>query len=348
MLCNVTGQKGPPVGYHQEGLSPIVCFTRALISRVQGVAGGAAAVVSLATFAPLGVGADLTTNARRTALISVYTCLGVIQTLTPGAGAQGSTWSLHTAIAASSFVTATVIKIAVRTFISAIRTVGLTIADTGHGDADTRGSGVWTLPCAGFTSQLCCMTRMCLALITTVTAVILTITDERSEHALVVVTLEVVAGAAHCAAGVGFITPILTVWSAITIPQLGHTDAALLTLELRLSVTLIRSQDRTSLLITTIVTIGNTVTLVALMNALLQIAALELTARAGYRRAALLVSVVKAVIVAITSPRLGNAGAAVTAGELELIGMIYSINAIYNIYLKVLACLHTTTLTLVT
>ena len=189
---------------------------------------------------------------------------------------------------------------------------------------------------------------MCLALITTVTAVILTITDERSEHALVVVTLEVVAGAAHCAAGVGFITPILTVWSAITIPQLGHTDAALLTLELRLSVTLIRSQDRTSLLITTIVTIGNTVTLVALMNALLQIAALELTARAGYRRAALLVSVVKAVIVAITSPRLGNAGAAVTAGELELIGMIYSINAIYNIYLKVLACLHTTTLTLVT
>ena len=119
-------------------------------------------------------------------------------------------------------------------------------------------------------------------------------------------------------------------------------------MELRLGVTLIGCQHRTSLLITAIVTIRNTVTLVALMNALLQIAALELTARAGYRRAALLVSVVEAVVVAIASPRLGNASAAITAGELELIGMICSINAIYNIYLEVFACLDTTTLTLIT
>ena len=128
-----------------------------------------------------------------------------------------------------------------------------------------------------------------------------------------------VLGAADGAAGIGLVTPVLAVRRAVTIPQLGHTDAALLALELRLSIALIRSQDRAALLVTAVVTVGDAVTLVTLMNALLQIAALELAARAGDGRAALLVSVVEAVVVAVAPPGLGDAGAAVAAGELEVL-----------------------------
>ena len=161
-----------------------------------------------------------------------------------------------------------------------------------------------------------------LILVTPVAAVILAVADEGPEHALVVVALEVVAGAGDGAAGVGLVAPVLAVRRPVTVPQLGHTDAALLALELGLGVALIWSEDGTSLLITAIITVRNTVTLVRLVDTLLQVAALELAGGASYRRTALLVRVVKAVVVTITPPGLGDAGAAVAAGELEVLASL--------------------------
>ena len=320
MLANVAGKEGPPVGDHQEGAGPVVRLAGALVGRVKGIAGGAAAVVALAALAPLGVGAGLTTDARGVALISVHTGLGVIQTHAPGAGAQGPSGSLDTPVTAAGLGAATVVQVAVIALICAIGTVGLAVADTGHGDADARGGGVGTSPGAVSASQLCGVTGVLfLVLVTSVAAVVLAVTDEGPEHTLVVVALEVVAGAGNGAAGVGLVAPVLAVWRPVTIPQLGHTDAALLALELGLGVALIGSEHGTSLLITAVITVRDTVTLVRLVDALLQVAALELAGGAGYRRTALLVRVVKAVVVAVTPPGLGDAGAAVAAGELEVL-----------------------------
>ena len=162
-----------------------------------------------------------------------------------------------------------------------------------------------------------------LGLVAPVAAVVLAVADEGAEHALVVVALEVVAGAGDGAAGVGLVAPVLTVRRAVTIPQLGHADSALLALELGLGVALIGRQHGTSLLITAVVTVRYSVTLVRLVDALFQVATLELAGGACYRRAALLVRVVKAVVVSVTPPGLGDAGAAVAAGELEILAGLH-------------------------
>ena len=54
------------------------------------------------------------------------------------------------------------------------------------------------------------------------------------------------------------------------------------------------------------------------MNALLAVGALELLRRAGYRRTALLVLVVEAVVVTVTDPRLRNAVTRARTRELEV------------------------------
>ena len=78
--------------------------------------------------------------------------------------------------------------------------------------------------------------------VATVTAVVLTVTDIRLEDTLGrvgAITLEVTLLAVDLAASVRFITGVLTVWCAIAVPTLGHTDAGALALELLLCVALV-------------------------------------------------------------------------------------------------------------
>ena len=113
-------------------------------------------------------------------------------------------------------------------------------------------------------------------LVTPVTAVVLSVADVRLEDALVVVTLEVSLLAPDGPAGLGLVALVLAVRSAVAVPALGDADAALLALELGVLVALVGGEDGTALLVTTVVTVGDPVTLVALVYALLQVGALEL------------------------------------------------------------------------
>jgi len=157
-----------------------------------------------------------------------------------------------------------------------------------------------------------------LALVTVVSTVILSVTNIGFENTLVIVTLVVVRGTVDGATGGRLITLVLTICRAITIPALGHTDATFLALELRVCVTLVGSQHWAALLVTAIVTVRDAIAFVRLMDTLLQIATLELGGRTGDGRTSLLVSVVKTVIVPVTSPRLRDARAAALARELEI------------------------------
>lgn len=78
-----------------------------------------------------------------------------------------------------------------------------------------------------------------------------------------------------------------------------------------------RRQGRTAQLFTAIQTVGNAVALVRLVDALLQVGALELVGGAGDGRAALFVFVVPAVVIAVAHPRLRHAVSRRTA---ELVG----------------------------
>lgn len=115
-----------------------------------------------------------------------------------------------------------------------------------------------------------------------------------------------------------FIAFILAIRGPVTIPAFGNTDPASLALELALTVALVRSDHRTAKLVTTIVTVGDTVTLVGLVDALLQVAALELRGGARDGRAPILVRVVKTIIITVTHPGLGDAVSRPLAGELEV------------------------------
>ena len=317
MFPDVAGQQRPAVGDDEEGAGPVLRLAGALVE-VEGVAGGAAAVEALAPLASLGVGAGLAADAGRAALVRVDTGLGVVQTLTRGTGAQGTPGGLDTPVTAPGLVAPAVVQVAVGALVSAVGAVRLSVTDAGQGDADAGGGGVGTPPGALPARQLRGVTRvLLLVLVAPVAAVVLAIADEGAEHALVVVTLEVVAGAGDGAAGVGLVAPVLAVRGTVTVPQLGHADPALLALELGLGVALVGRQHGAALLVTAVVTVRDAVTLVRLVNALLQVAALELTRGAGDRRTALLVGVVEAVVVPVAPPRLRDARAAVATGELE-------------------------------
>ena len=158
--------------------------------------------------------------------------------------------------------------------------------------------------------------------IASVTAVVLTVTDIRLEDALGrvgAITLEVTLLAVNLAACVRFIAGVLTVRRAVTIPALGNTNAGALALELLLRVALVGRDGGTTKLVTRVLAIRDAVTLVRLVDALLQVAALELGGGAGDGRAALLVRVVEAVVVSVAAPALRDAGAAGAAGELEVL-----------------------------
>ena len=135
----------------------------------------------------------------------------------------------------------------------------------------------------------------------------MTVTDIRLEDTLGrvgAITLEVTLLAVNLAACVWFIAGVLTVRRAVTIPALGNTDAGALALELLLRVALVGRDGGTTQLVARVLAIRDAVTLVRLVNTLLQVSALELLGRAGNGRAAAFVSVVKAVIVSVTDPRL--------------------------------------------
>ena len=143
--------------------------------------------------------------------------------------------------------------------------------------------------------------------VATVTTVVLTVTDIRLEDTLGrvgAITLEVTLLAVNLATRVWFIAGVLTVRRAVTIPALGNTDASALALELLLRVALVGWDGGTTQLVARVLAIRDAVTLVRLVNTLLQVSALELLGRAGNGRAAAFVSVVKAVIVSVTDPRL--------------------------------------------
>ena len=281
MLVQVAGQQCSPVGDDQEGGAPVVGLAQALVS-IQRVAGGTGAVVAslgLAAAHPtLGVGAHLGAHPGWVTLIGVSTGPGVVhERLAAGTGAQGASGGLDTAMGAAGLGAAAVIQVTVGTLVSAIGTVSLAIADADQRDADVRGMGVGTAPCALPTRGAHTIAGVLgLALVTVVTTVILTVTNVRLEHALVIVTLVVVGRAVHGAAGAGLVALVLAVRGPVTIPALGHADPALLTLELGLGVALVGSQHRTALLVTAIVTVRDAVTFIRLMDTLLQVATFEL------------------------------------------------------------------------
>jgi hypothetical protein len=101
-------------------------------------------------------------------------------------------------------------------------------------------------------------------------------------------------------------------------PRLGHADAAGATLKLLLGVARVGLQDGAAQLVAAVVAVGNAVALVGLVDALLEVGALELAGGAGLGRTALLVRVVEAVVVAVAHPGLGDAVAGALAGELEI------------------------------
>ena len=144
-------------------------------------------------------------------------------------------------------------------------------------------------------------------LVAAVTTVILAVADVGLENTFCrvgVVTLEITLLAVDLAASVRFITGVLTVWCAIAVPTLGNTDAGALALELLLCVALVGWDGGTTQLVARVLAIRDAVTLVRLVNTLLQVSALELLCRASNGGAAAFVSVVKAVIVSVTDPRL--------------------------------------------
>ena len=225
-------------------------------------------------------------------------------------------------MSAASLGAATVVQVTVRSLISSIGTISLTITHADQGNAVVCGVRVGTPPgalLAWLSSSFASV--FSLALITAITTVILAITDVRLEHTLVIVTLEVVGGTVHGATGGGLVTLVLAVSSAITVPTLGYTDATLLTLELGLSVALVGGQHWTPLLITPVITVWDTITLVRLVDTLLQIATLELGGGAGNGWTPTLISVVETIIVSVTSPGLGDAGATALAPELEILAV---------------------------
>ena len=238
---------------------------------------GTATVETLRSFTSFGVGTDLTAHARRITFIGVNAGSGVIQRLASRTRAQWTCWGLDTAIGASCLGASTVIKITVRTLVSAVRTVWLSITDTDHGDADVGGVRIGTSPCALTAGYLDGSTRVdVLVLVTAISTVIRAITNVGVEDTLVVVTLEMISRAGDSATGVRLITFIFTICCTITVPTLGKTNTTLLTLELRLCIALVGGQHWTSLFITTIVTIRDTITLVRLMDTLLQVTTFEL------------------------------------------------------------------------
>ena len=183
---------------------------------------GTAAVETLGSFATLGVSTDLTAHTWRVTLIGVNTRAGVIQRLATWTRAQWTLWSLDTTIGASGLGATAIIQVTVRTLISAIRTVSLSVTDAVHRDADVRGVSVGTSPCALTAGYLDCRTGVdVLVLVTTISTVICTITHVGMEDTLVIVTFEVIRRTGHGTTRVRFITFILTISSSVTVPTLG-------------------------------------------------------------------------------------------------------------------------------
>lgn len=82
---------------------------------------------------------------------------------------------------------------------------------------------------------------------------------------------------------------IVAVIRSIAVPCERYTNARCLAAEMFLLIALIRFNGRTAELIGSIVTVGNSVALVGLLDALPKIGALELRRRTGYRRAVFLI-----------------------------------------------------------
>ena len=319
MFRDVAGEQRAAVGDDEEGGAPVVRLALALV-RVQGVAGRAAAVVALAALPALRVDALLAAHPGRRALVHVHTRLRVVESLAAGTRAQRPSRGLHAPVAAARLGAAAVVQLAVRPLVRAVRAVRLPVADARQRDADVRRVRVGTPPRARPTRQPRGVTRVLrLVLVAPVAAVVLAVADVGVEHALVVGALEVVAGTVDGAAGAGLVAAVLAVGGAVAVPALGHADPALLALELGLRVALVGRQHGAALLVAAVVTVRDAVTLVRLVDALLQVAALELGGGAGDGRAALLVRVVEAVVVAVAAPALRDAGAAGAAGELEVL-----------------------------
>ena len=213
--------------------------------RIELVASVARAEVALADpSASLEILAALATLARRVTFVSINAGPGVIlaQLFPWGTSAQGSLWGLHTAIATTSFGATTVIKVTERSLISTIGTIRIVVTDLAKGYADICDVFARTSVFTIRTRFLDRLARMFHTLVTAVTTVVLTIADVRLENTLCrvgAVALEVTLLAVNLAASVRFITGVLTVGCAITVPALWNTDAGALALELFLCVTLV-------------------------------------------------------------------------------------------------------------
>ena len=155
--------------------------------RIKLVSSVARAEVALANpGTPLEILTALAALARWVAFVSVNTCPCVIlaQLFSRGTSAQGSLWGLHTAVAATSFGATAVVKVAERSFISAIGTIRIVITDLAKRYADICYMFSRTSVFPIRTRLLHRLARMLHTLVAAVTAVILTVADVRLENTL--------------------------------------------------------------------------------------------------------------------------------------------------------------------
>jgi hypothetical protein len=236
-----------------------------------------------------------------------------VDDFTSWTSAQGSDRCLDAAVGAGSAVA--LVGVAFWAFISAVGTVQMIITNFVDGNANALKTR--TLPLSRLARNLWSSASMFGGFVTSVSTIVLSVTDERFVNALFVVALEVVGLAVDSAAGGGLVGLVLTVDSAVTMPAGWDADSGRLTSELFLR-TLIRSHGRASEFVRSVVTIRNSVAFVRLMDALLPVVALELRPGAGDRWTVLLVGVVEAVVVAVAAPGLWDAVAGVFASKLEI------------------------------
>jgi hypothetical protein len=162
-------------------------FAIRLVGNIKLVASVARAEVALADpSAPLEILAALATLARWVTFVSINAgpCVILAQLFPRGTSAQGSLWGLHTTVAATSFGATTVVKVAERSFISSIGTVGIVVTDLAKGYADIGDAFARTSVFSIRTRLLDRLARMLHTLVAAVTTVILTVADVRLENTL--------------------------------------------------------------------------------------------------------------------------------------------------------------------